>query len=211
MPRLVDTLLGSLIAGLAVFFILPDWQGRRMHEVAARTLATCNLYLRQIMAQYQSGHGGQRDDLAYRTARRNAHNADAALSTALSNLFQEPGFLQGRSDSGLRFLLLSHTLLNYLSGLGAHREALQNAPGDASTEQATALVSKVLDELATSLATSQPVPPANAEEIAVLAALSAATTDSAHRVVQSQLALIGNLLPPLRVQAGRLVAVDSVG
>ena len=205
-PRLVDTVVGSLIAGLAVFFILPDWQGRRMHEVAARTLATCHLYLRQIMAQYQSGQGGQRDDLAYRTARRNAHNADAALSTALSNLFQEPGFLQGRSDSGLRFLLLSHTLLNYLSGLGAHREALQNAPGDASTEQAAALIGKVLDELATSLAHSQPVLPANPSEEAVLEALCAAPTDAAHRVVQSQLALIGNLLPPLRVQAGRLLA-----
>ena len=208
-PRLVDTVLGSLIAGLAVFLILPDWQGRRMHTVAARTLATCNLYLDQIMAQYQDGQGGQRDNLAYRTARRNAHNADAALSTALSNLFQEPGFLQGRSDSGLRFLLLSHTLLNYLSGLGAHREALQNAPGDATTAQAAALVGQVLDALANSLAHSQPVPPANTDETAVLQALCASPSDAAHRVVQSQLALIGQLLPPLRVQAVRLLALSA--
>jgi uncharacterized membrane protein YccC len=80
------------------------------------------------MAQYQSG---KRDDLAYRTARRNAHNADAALSTALTSMFQEPGFVQGQGDGALRFLLLSHTLLNYLSGLGAHREAL-SGEGDAT-------------------------------------------------------------------------------
>jgi uncharacterized membrane protein YccC len=207
----VDTVLGSLIAGLAVFLVLPDWQGRRMHEVAARTLATCRLYLREIMAQYKDGHGGQRDVLAYRTARRNAHNADAALSTALSNLFQEPGFLQGRSDSGLRFLLLSHTLLNYLSGLGAHRQTLFDAPNDASTEQAAALVGQVLDALATSLARSQPVLPADAKELSVLEALCSTPTDAAHRVVQSQLALIGQLLPPLRVQAERLLAQDSAG
>ncbi|MDU8628652.1 FUSC family protein, partial [Pseudomonas syringae group sp. 243L2] len=29
-PRLLDTLLGCLIAVLAVFFVLPDWQGRRL-------------------------------------------------------------------------------------------------------------------------------------------------------------------------------------
>ncbi|WP_394790891.1 YccS family putative transporter [Rhodoferax sp.] len=209
-PRMVDTLLGSLIAGLAVFLILPDWQGRRMHEVAARTLATCNQYLREIMAQYRSG---QRDDLAYRTARRNAHNADAALSTALSNLFQEPGFMQGRSDSGLRFLLLSHTLLNYLSGLGAHREALRDVAGDARTSQAAEHIADVLEQLATSLARSQPVPPADDKEQPLLLALeceSGAVDDAApaQRVVQTQLALIGQLLPPLRVQAQRLLALD---
>ncbi len=207
-PRLVDTVLGSLIAGLAVFLILPDWQGRRMHEVAAKPLAACSQYLREIMAQY---HSGKHDDLAYRTARRNAHNADAALSTALSNLFQEPGFLQGRGDSGLRFLLLSHTLLNYLSALGAHREALLDVGADAPTAQAAAHVEAVLDQLAHSLARNQPVQPADTLESALVDALQHPVADAApaHRVVQAQLALIGQLLPPLRVQAARLLALDG--
>nr|WP_315430534.1 YccS family putative transporter [uncultured Albidiferax sp.] len=206
-PRMVDTLLGSLIAGLAVFLILPDWQARRMHEVAARPLAACSKYLREIMAQY---HSGKRDDLAYRLARRNAHNADAALSTALSNLFQEPGFLQGRGDSGLRFLLLSHTLLNYLSALGAHREALLDPTADAATAQAAELMASALEQLARSLAQRQPVPPASAAEPALVATLAAETpgTDAAHQVVQTQLALIGQLLPPLRVQAEKLLGLD---
>ncbi len=37
-PRLVDTVLGTTIAGLAVFFILPDWQGRKLNQVLASTL-----------------------------------------------------------------------------------------------------------------------------------------------------------------------------
>ena len=180
---------------------------RRMHEVAARPLAACSKYLREIMAQY---HSGKRDDLAYRLARRNAHNADAALSTALSNLFQEPGFLQGRGDSGLRFLLLSHTLLNYLSALGAHREALLDPAEDAATAQTAELMASALEQLARSLAQRQPVPPASADERALVAALEAETpgTDAAHQVVQTQLALIGQLLPPLRVQAEKLLGLD---
>jgi YccS/YhfK family integral membrane protein len=207
-PRLVDTVLGSLIAGLAVFFILPDWQGRRMHEVAAKPLAACSQYLREIMAQY---HRGKHDDLAYRTARRNAHNADAALSTALSNLFQEPGFMQGRGDSGLHFLLLSHTLLNYLSALGAHREALLDMGADAPTARAAKHVAGVLEQLARSLARREPVAPAPEDESALVDALQhpAADATPAHRVVQAQLALISQLLPPLRVQAERLLALDG--
>jgi len=207
-PRMVDTLLGSLIAGLAVFLILPDWQGRRMHVVAARTLTTCHAYLREIMAQYQTG---KRDDLAYRLARRNAHNADAALSTALSNLFQEPGFLQGRGDSGLRFLLLSHTLLNYLSALGAHRETLAEATGDTPTAQAASLAQRVLEQLANSLANSQPLAPADASEPILLEMLQRTPEDAppAQRVVHTQLALIYQLLPQLRVQAEQLLQLDG--
>ncbi len=87
-PRLFDTLLGSLIAAAAVFLILPDWQGRRLNQVFANTLSSNAAYLRQIMQQYETG---KRDDLAYRLARRNAHNADAALSTTLANMLLEPG------------------------------------------------------------------------------------------------------------------------
>ena len=167
-------------------------------------MAACDKYLREIMAQYQSG---KRDDLAYRTARRNAHNADAALSTALTSMFQEPGFVQGQGDGGLRFLLLSHTLLNYLSGLGAHREALSGEGGDAPTQHAAAHVADVLDHLAQSLVGRVPVQAAHAAEPQLIAALQATPTDAppALRLVQSQLALIGELLTPLRVQAARLL------
>lgn len=69
LPRLFDTLVGSLIAILAVFLFLPDWQGRRLNKALANTLACASVYLRQIMQQYAHG---KRDDLAYRLARRNA-------------------------------------------------------------------------------------------------------------------------------------------
>jgi uncharacterized membrane protein YccC len=34
-PRLLDTLMGAVIAALAMRFVLPDWQGRRFGEVLA--------------------------------------------------------------------------------------------------------------------------------------------------------------------------------
>ncbi|SFE18727.1 YccS family putative transporter [Paracidovorax konjaci] len=118
LPRLLDTLIGSAIAAVAMLWVLPDWQGRRLASVAAQALAAHAHYLREILSQYATGKA---DDLDYRLARRNAHNADAALSTTLSHLLQEPRHVRSHSLAGMRMLVASHTLLNYLSALGAHR------------------------------------------------------------------------------------------
>ncbi|KAG0743046.1 hypothetical protein G6F24_016351 [Rhizopus arrhizus] len=110
-PRMVDTVLGCAIAAAAAFLILPDWQGRQLHLVLARVLDTAARYLDSVLGQYRSG---MRDDLAYRIARRDMPNADAALSTALSNMLREPGPVRRNLDAGFHFLALSNTLLGHL-------------------------------------------------------------------------------------------------
>ena len=45
-PRLLDTAIGSIIAGLAVLFVLPHWQGRRIHELAVLAMRHHAGYLR---------------------------------------------------------------------------------------------------------------------------------------------------------------------
>lgn len=203
LPRLVDTLLGGLLAGLAVFLILPDWQGRRLGRMLASTLSCNSAYLRQIMAQYAEG---KRDDLAYRLARRNAHNADAALSTALANMLKEPGHFRKDADVGFRFLVLSHTLLSYLSGLGAHRsEWLPDSDGGRLQEQAERLA-RSLDEIAAGLLGSQPLAIHRDSEEALALELQqiADDADDVQRLVQTQLALISRQLGPLRTLGAHL-------
>ncbi|MEN2502418.1 YccS family putative transporter [Stutzerimonas stutzeri] len=208
-PRLFDTLLGSLIAAAAVFLILPDWQGRRLNQVVANTLSCNSDYLRQIMRQYDSG---KHDDLAYRLARRNAHNADAALSTTLSNMLLEPGHFRKDAETGFRFLILSHTLLNYLSGLGAHRESLPDDASDALLERAAEQLVASLDDLATALAQNKPVAIYSEEEEALAQQLEQIPEemDDAHRLVQTQLGLICRQLAPLRSMAAHLIKQQPV-
>ncbi len=208
-PRLFDTLLGSLIAAAAVFLILPDWQGRRLNQVVANTLSCNSDYLRQIMRQYDSG---KHDDLAYRLARRNAHNADAALSTTLSNMLLEPGHFRKDAETGFRFLILSHTLLNYLSGLGAHRESLPDDASDALLERAAEQLAASLNDLATALAQNKPVAIYSEEEEALAQQLEQIPEemDDAHRLVQTQLGLICRQLAPLRSMAAHLIKQQPV-
>ncbi len=208
-PRLFDTLLGSLIAAAAVFLILPDWQGRRLNQVVANTLSCNSDYLRQIMRQYDSG---KHDDLAYRLARRNAHNADAALSTTLSNMLLEPGHFRKDAETGFRFLILSHTLLNYLSGLGAHRESLPDDASDALLERAAGQLAASLDDLAKALAQNEPVAIYSEEEEALAQQLEQIPEemDDAHRLLQTQLGLICRQLAPLRSMAAHLIKQQPV-
>jgi YccS/YhfK family integral membrane protein len=209
LPRLFDTLLGSLIAGLAVFLFLPDWQGRRLNKMLANTLTCNSIYLRQIMQQYAAGKS---DDLAYRLARRNAHNADAALSTTLANMLMEPGHFRKEADVGFRFLVLSHTLLSYLSGLGAHRET--QLPPDVREhliDGAGVSLAASIDEIAQGLTSKLPIAIQSDAEEALANELEQMPDeiDEGQRLVQTQLALICRQLGPLRTLAAHLIKDTS--
>ncbi|GAD79615.1 YccS family putative transporter [Vibrio ezurae] len=124
LPRLIDTLIGSVLAVGAVYFILPDWQAKKIPSLMANSVAANNHYLGQIIAQYRVG---KTDDLSYRIARRAAHSHDASLSAAISNMLAEPGKYRYAVDESFRFLTLSHALLSYVSALGAHRTLINDA------------------------------------------------------------------------------------
>ncbi|MDN3678745.1 YccS family putative transporter [Vibrio tapetis subsp. quintayensis] len=122
-PRLADTLIGCGLAVLAVMYILPDWQAKRLHAVMADSVAANQTYLAQIIGQYRIG---KKDTLAYRIARRDAHNKDAGLSSSISNMLIEPGKYRKAVDESFRFLTLNHALLSYISALGAHRTRIED-------------------------------------------------------------------------------------
>jgi YccS/YhfK family integral membrane protein len=202
-PRLTDTLLGSLISGLAVFYILPDWQGRQLHKVVAGTLSGASGYLRELMRQYDDGKS---DDLAYRMARRNAHAADAALSVTLSNMQQEPERFRKDAESCLRNLVASHTLLGYLSALGAHRGTGAVGRGDQTIHRAAEWIANTLDGIAADLLARRPVAASKDDEAAVVGALEnfSEDGDDLRRLIGTQLSLICSQLGAIRKAAGLL-------
>ena len=87
LPRVIDTLIGCAIAWAAVSYIWPDWKFRNLPRMLERaTEANCR-YLDAILEQY---HQGRDNRLAYRIARRDAHNRDAELASVVSNMSSEP-------------------------------------------------------------------------------------------------------------------------
>jgi YccS/YhfK family integral membrane protein len=199
--RLLDTALGSAIAALAAWLILPNWQARHWPRLAAQTLKSQAGYLREILLQYQQG---KQDHLAYRVARRNAHNADAALSNAYSAMANEPVHARLDMVACGRFLLQSHMLLSYLSALGAHRGEAKVASMDESTAQAAQHLLQGLEGLAHALDSTGPVAilgDANAEAGAAAGAID---PGQAKNLLLVQLRLANRQLPVLRQQAALL-------
>lgn len=124
LPRVVDTLIGCGIAWLAVSFIWPDWKFRNLPRVLERAVDANCRYLDAILEQY---HQGRDNRLAYRIARRDAHNRDAELASVVSNMSTEPKVTAEMRETAFRLLCLNHTLTSYISALGAHREKLTTA------------------------------------------------------------------------------------
>ena len=122
-PRVIDTLIGCAIAWAAVSFIWPDWRFRNLPRVLDQAVNANCRYLDAILEQY---HQGRDNRLAYRIARRDAHNRDAELASVVSNMSREPGATAEIREVAFRLLCLNHTFTSYISALGAHREQLNN-------------------------------------------------------------------------------------
>ncbi|SFN99672.1 YccS family putative transporter [Xenorhabdus japonica] len=121
LPRIIDTLIGCGIALLAISFIWPDWKFRQLSQVITRTMGANCCYFSAIVTQY---HQGKSNSLNYRIARREAHNCDAELASVISNMASEPKNYRISQEAAFRLLCLNHTMLSYISALGAHRDKL---------------------------------------------------------------------------------------
>jgi YccS/YhfK family integral membrane protein len=186
-PRLLDTLIGAAIAALSIYLVLPDWQGRQLDQVLSNTLRNDARYLQQIIAQYVHG---KRDDLPYRIARREAHNADAALSGMLANMLREPGRQQRGNENLLRFLTIAHAMLGHISALGAHRQAIGCAKARDTATLAGNLVVTKLEQLADTLLSNAPTLPVESEAAQSVVPHMEGVEDETARLVLEQLGLI---------------------
>lgn len=124
LPRVIDTLIGCAIAWAAVSFIWPDWRFRNLPRALDLAINSNCRYLDAILEQY---HQGRDNRLAYRIARRDAHNRDAELASVVSNMSTEPRATPEIREVAFRLLCLNHTFTSYISTLGAHREQLTNS------------------------------------------------------------------------------------
>ena len=119
--RILDTLIGSAIAWVAVSYLWPDWRYLTLEHTARRAIAYNGTYLRAILKQLQ--YGGT-DDVDYRTVRRQTHERAVALSNTLSNMSSEPEKYAAHLQNGFNLLRLNYNLVGYISALGASRRLL---------------------------------------------------------------------------------------
>ncbi|MBI9057218.1 MAG: TIGR01666 family membrane protein [Labilibaculum sp.] len=117
-PRIVDTLIGAILAIAVVRFLWPDWQYKKLPKLLANALQQNSNYFKSILAEYKDA---KEDDLDYRISRYRAHQADSALALSWQGMKLEPKRQQKFQKHAFALTYLNHALLSYLSALGAHR------------------------------------------------------------------------------------------
>ncbi|WP_127960337.1 YccS/YhfK family putative transporter [Serratia microhaemolytica] len=86
LPRLIDTLIGCLLAFAATLWLWPQWQSGMLRKNAHQALERTQNALRLLLSEQHPSAS----QLAY--ARMRVNQAHYALSTSLSQAMQEPGF-----------------------------------------------------------------------------------------------------------------------
>lgn len=119
--RLLDTLIGSVIAILTVRLVWPDFQGKRIPSLLNVAFHANAAYLQRIIQAHVLRL--PEDDFNYRVARRESHRADNALAMAWQNMRIEPKQQAVLRESLLKLTYHNHALISYLSALGLRRES----------------------------------------------------------------------------------------
>lgn len=202
LPRIIDTLIGCALAWMAVSWIWPDWRFCDLPTVLHRTLNAHCRYLNAILLQYKQGKNNKVD---YRIARRNAHNATAELASVVASRSDKKTPFRLREEDAFRLLCLVHSLLSYVSALGAHREKLDD-------EALLLLLDDIVCYIDDTLQPAVAVSPVLIEQLASffkkIETLESQAEGSAYIILQ-QISLLLSLLPQLIELQVRIIAIDN--
>lgn len=112
--RIIDTLIGSTIALVASYFILPSWQYDRLKDFLKKALlANYNYLLKVDNNLYRKPW----DIIAYKLVRKDVYVSAANIGDAFQRMLAEPKSKQHKMEELNQFVVLNHMLSSYISTL----------------------------------------------------------------------------------------------
>ena len=124
--RVLDTVIGSAIALLAGFLILPDWESDQIRKYLSAMLQSNYRYLRAVR---DSIKGIDISGTEYKLIRKDVYVSTSNLSAALQRMRSEPTRTQRHTREIQKFSILNHILS---SRIASAKESLSTGaqPGD---------------------------------------------------------------------------------
>ena len=116
LPRIIETVIGGVLAYLLVRFVWPGWQYKQLPTLLLRAVARNKRY-------FESVYDGSVPEEDYLHNRRSAYNADNELTSAWKGMRLEPKKQKVYRDKAFNLSNLNHALLSYISALGVHKSA----------------------------------------------------------------------------------------
>ncbi len=106
--RIIDTVIGSLIAFIATYTLAPSWEKHQMKSYMIEALEKSKDYFKTVASSF---HTGVTDDHTYRLSRKEAFVAQANLSGGFTRMLNEPRHKQQNAVKLHQFTVLI-TVLN---------------------------------------------------------------------------------------------------
>ncbi len=112
--RIIDTVIGSAIAYLISYFILPSWENKQMDELMSNAIRDNQDYFNKSVDLFTEGQSSLSN---YKMARKNAFVSLANLSDDFQQMLSEPKGHQQQLEEIHQFVAASHMLTSQIASL----------------------------------------------------------------------------------------------
>lgn len=113
--RIIDTIIGSVIAVIANYVLLPSWEVDNLTQVLMNALKMNKKYLLATQELYQDK---SKHKLSYNVARKEAFLAISNLNAAFQRLFQDPKSKQKEFQLIYEIVTLNQTMISAIASIG---------------------------------------------------------------------------------------------
>jgi uncharacterized membrane protein YccC len=113
--RVIDTIIGSVIAVVATYVLLPTWEADNLKQVLLKALEMNKKYLLATQALYQDT---SKYKLSYNVARKEAFLAISNLNAAFQRLTQDPKSKQKEFQLIYEIVTLNQTMISAIASIG---------------------------------------------------------------------------------------------
>ena len=117
--RVIDTAIGSVIAFIVSYFVLPSWEVENIDRLVNAAKEKNRNYFEAVAAIYL---GKPLSIMAYKVARKEAFVALANLSDNFQKMISEPKRQRANLESYHQFVSASHMLTSQIAALSAQAE-----------------------------------------------------------------------------------------
>jgi len=119
--RVIDTIIGSGLAFLTNFLLVPTWEHEQIRNYMSQSLEDCKNYFTDISDAFT---GKDFTITQYKLSRKNAFVSLANLSDAFTRMLSEPKSKQRNSKLIHQFVVLNHMLVSHVATLSYYVKPL---------------------------------------------------------------------------------------
>lgn len=119
--RILDTGIGSAIAFIASFLLVPAWEHEQIKNYMVSAISDSMNYFKEVAATFT---GKPVPPIQYKLSRKNAFVSLANLSEAFSRMLAEPKSKQKGSKEIHQFVVLNQMLISHIAALSHYAGSL---------------------------------------------------------------------------------------